>query len=128
MLASTRAIRPQRSPRVPPNQSSSVLAPFLESYSSALADSRFDIHFVHEPFHARQPQAQTFTGRISLLHRQIDVCDSWPVVLELKLKTGPIFALNRAPGHDAFASVFENIASKFRCGGHNSRHVRDAET
>src|SRR5690349_9729376 len=65
----------------------SSVPPFLQSDSCAFPHRRLDFHFIHETLYAGQTQAQTLAGRVALLHRQVNVGYTRPLVHKLNLQT-----------------------------------------
>ena len=82
---------------------------------------------VDEPFGAWQSHSHSSAGCVSVLHRQIDNRNAWPVVLERHSQSLPIGLLHDLQTHHAAAAVHDRVARQFARRGNDSREIEDGQ-
>jgi hypothetical protein len=110
-----------------PRRAEASLCPLRDADSRALSHNRSDIEFVHQPPGATQAQAQAFPGGIPILHCQIDVADTRPVIPKGQAQPLAATVVEKLQPYRSAGAPIQGVASQFTGRSDDLRLIHLAE-
>src|SRR5690606_1195475 len=90
--------------------------PFDDAYASTGAQRTVQIEFVDQPLGASKPKPEAATRGPAVGHRQLDICDTRPLVTKRQPDARPGPFGEQHPIHVASAAVDDGVTSQFADG------------